>query len=115
MKQILLLCVLTLFFLSCSNSTSSNETSMDEIEGMIAVHGETVTLGTRDSKFKTSERPAMKVLLDYDYYLAIREFTCGEYRILANKFNLKDFGNCKKDSLPLADVTFYDAVLIANA
>ena len=115
MKQILLLCVLTLFFLACSNSTSSNETSMDEIEGMIAVRGGTVTLGTKDSKFKPSERPAMKVSLDYDYYLAIHEFTCGEYNALAKEYKLKDFGKCKKDSLPLANVTYYDAVLIANA
>ena len=88
---------------------------MDEIEGMIAVRGGTVTLGTKDSKFKPSERPAMKVSLDYDYYLAIHEFTCGEYNALAKEYKLKDFGKCKKDSLPLANVTYYDAVLIANA
>jgi formylglycine-generating enzyme required for sulfatase activity len=29
--------------------------------------------------------------------------------------DLKDFSSCENDSLPLADVTYYDAALIANA
>ena len=117
MKQAFAISLFALALLACSNmsSDSSNDTPMDEIEGMIAVRGGTVTLGTKDSKFKPSERPAMKVSLDYDYYLAVHEFTCGEYNALAKEQKLKDFGKCKKDSLPLANVTYYDAVLIANA
>ncbi|MBP5769580.1 MAG: TIGR02171 family protein [Fibrobacter sp.] len=117
MKQAFAISLFALVLLACSNmsSDSSNDTPMDEIDGMIAVRGGTVTLGTKDSKFKPSERPAMKVSLDYDYYLAIHEFTCGEYKALAKEYKLKDFGKCKKDSLPLANVTYYDAVLIANA
>ena len=117
MKQAFAISLFALALLACSNmsSDSSNDTPMDEIDGMIAVRGGTVTLGTKDSKFKPSERPAMKVSLDYDYYLAVHEFTCGEYNALAKEQKLKDFGKCKKDSLPLANVTYYDAVLIANA
>lgn len=117
MKQSFAISLFALALLACSNmsSDSSNDTPMDEIDGMIAVRGGTVTLGTKDSKFKPSERPAMKVSLDYDYYLAVHEFTCGEYNALAKEQKLKDFGKCKKDSLPLANVTYYDAVLIANA
>lgn len=116
MKQGLLISICAMLLYACSvSSDSSTDAPLDEIEGMIAVRGGTVTLGTKDSKFKPSERPAMKVSLDYDYYLAIHEFTCGEYKALAKEYKLKDFGKCKKDSLPLANVTYYDAVLIANA
>ncbi len=82
---------------------------------MIFVRGDTLTLGSNDNQFKASERPAMKVILDYDFYLGIHEFTCGEFQELTKTEDLKDFSSCENDSLPLADVTYYDAVLIANA
>ena len=123
-----------LFFLlvlvaACSNSTSeytdvevsSDSSSSDatedipEIEEMIIVRGGTVTLGSDDAKYRPSERPAMKVRLDYDFSLGMHEVTCGEYAGLAKKMNLKEFGKCENDSLPLSDVTYYDAVLFANA
>ena len=49
------------------------------INGMIFVKGGSVTIGTNDKSFKTNERPAMKVLLDYDFYMDIHEVTCGDY------------------------------------
>ncbi len=122
-----------LFFLlvlvaACSNSTSEYleedpsgsegkvvPSDTTEIEGMIVVRGGTVTLGSDDAKYRPSERPAMKVRLDYGFNLGIHEVTCGEYRDLAKKMNLKEFGKCENDSLPLSDVTYYDAVLFANA
>ena len=117
MKLALYISALALSLLACNNgdSVSSNDSSVEEIEGMILVHGGTTTLGSNDAKYKASERPAMKVKLDYDFYLATHEMTCGEYRTLAKKQKLKDFGKCKKDRLPLANVTFYDAILAANA
>ena len=97
--------------------SSSSEASEDipEIEGMIVVRGGTVTLGSDDAKYRPSERPAMKVRLDYGFNLGIHEVTCGEYRDLAKKMDLREFGKCENDSLPLSDVTYYDAVLFANA
>lgn len=117
MKQALYISAIALSLLACNNGTSdsSNDSSIEEIEGMILVRGDSTTLGSNDTKYKTSERPAMKVKLEYDFYLAIHEMTCGEYRSLAKKQKLKDFGKCKQDSLPLADVTFFDAILAANA
>ena len=117
MKQTFAISLFALLLLACNNtlSDSSDDMLMSEIEGMITIHGGTVTLGTKDNKFKSSERPAMNVLLDYDYYLAIHEFTCSEYNVLVKEQKIKDLGKCKKDSLPLANVTYYDAVLIANA
>lgn len=117
MKQALNISILALSLLACNNGTSDSscEASTEDIEGMLLVHSGTATLGSNESKYNASERPAMKVHLDYDFFLSIHEMTCGEYRALAKKQKLKDFGKCKKDSLPLADVTFYDAVLAANA
>ena len=124
----LLICLI-LLFVACSNSTSeyleeegpsesegkvvSSDTT--EIEGMIVVRGGTVTLGSDDAKYRPSERPAMKVRLDYDFSLGMHEVTCGEYRDLAKKMYLREFVKCENDSLPLSDVTYYDAVLFANA
>ncbi|WP_458450011.1 TIGR02171 family lipoprotein [Fibrobacter sp.] len=135
--------LLTFFFvIACSNSTSecmegegalcsegqpivpSDTTETDslesgtvlpEIEEMIIVRGSTVTLGSDDAKYRPSERPAMKVRLDYDFSLGVHEITCGEYGELAKKMVLKEFGKCENDSLPLSDVTYYDAILFANA
>ncbi len=116
-------------FAACSNSTSeymdvevspdssSSEATVDvpEVEGMIVVCGGTVTLGSDDAKYRPSERPAMKVRLDYDFSLGRHEVTCGEYSELAEKMDLKKFSKYESDSLPLSDVTYYDAVLFANA
>ena len=129
MARAIPLLVLLSFLGACSNSTSEfpddTETSPDTqkssdstapaMEGMILVHAGTATLGSDDSRYKPSERPAMKVSLDYDFYLGTHEVTCGEYRELAKESSLKEFGQCGSDSLPLADVTYYDAALFANA
>ena len=117
-----------LYLAACSNSTSEYleedpsgsedkvvPSDTTEIEEMIIVRGGTVTLGSDDAKYRPSERPAMKVRLDYDFSLGMHEVTCGEYAGLAKKMNLKEFGKCENDSLPLSDVTYYDAVLFANA
>ena len=125
-------------FISCSNSDSftppaddvsepsladtteispATEDSIPEItiEGMLRLAGGKVTLGTNDKNFKENERPAMEVVLDYDFYMGIHEVTCGEYAEVAKKAKLNTFGKCENDSLPLTDITYYDAVLFANA
>ena len=117
MKKTSLLFILFLLLMeACENHTQDiSEDKQNTIDGMIFVKGGTVTLGSNDSTYRVAERPAMKVRLDYDYYLDIHEVTCGEYRNLAKKKLVKDFGKCENDSLPLANVTYYDAVLYANA
>ena len=129
----LLAFILSFFFISCSNSDSARpseqasnseigESILDdsisavfEIEGMIHLDGGTITIGSNDKSFKANERPAMKVVLDYDFYMGIHEVTCGEYAKVAMDANLKTFGKCKNDSLPIVNITYYDAVLFANA
>lgn len=100
---------------SGNNSVSEDSTTILEIKGMIRLEGGNLTLGSDDEQFKANERPAMKVKLNYSFFMGIHEVTCGEYNTLAKKENLKDFGPCEHDSLPLTDVTYFDALLYANA
>ena len=124
---------LSLFVVACSNSESARpneqisndetaDTTLDdsipaitEIEGMLHLKSGDVTIGSNDKDYKANERPAMKVLLNYDFHMGIHEVTCGEYAKVAKKTELNTFGKCENDSLPLTDVTYYDAILFANA
>ena len=129
----LLAVFLSLFVIACNNDESahfieqsSNEepdtpiekdsvpTSI-EIEGMIRLESGSTTIGSNDEDYKANERPAMKILLDYDFYMGVHEVTCAEYAGIAKKAKLKAFGKCENDSLPIVDITYYDAVLYANA
>jgi len=118
-EMYLIYIILSIFLLACSNSESGFEedvpADIPEMDGMVVVRSGTVTLGSDDSRYRAEERPAMKVHLDYSFNLGMHEVTCGEYSELASKMDLRDFGECKGDSLPLSDVTYYDAVLFANA
>ena len=107
--------IFALALVACNDGASDPSNDVQEIDGMIFLRGGSITLGSNDSKYRASERPAMKVNLDYSFYLAAHEMTCGEYRTLAKKQKLNDFGKCENDSLPLANITYFDAILAANA
>lgn len=120
--------LLSFFIVCCSNSESYLQSNLTEnenpansdiiftpIERMIYLGNGSTNIGTNDKSFKANERPAMKVVLDYGFYMGIHEVTCGEYAEVAKKAKLKTFGKCENDSLPLTDITYYDAVLYANA
>ena len=111
-----------------TNTTSSDSLLTDTIEntpitieGMLLVpaSSKAAVLGTNDKAALESETPQMKVVLDYDYWMDRHETTCGEFVAIMKKFGPKEsFANtykCESDSLPIADVTYYDAVLFANA
>ena len=75
-------------FVACSDSGSSHsseQTSNEEIEGFVLLKNGSVTIGSNDKSFKVNERPAMSVILDYDFYMGIHEVTCGEYAKVAEK------------------------------
>ena len=132
MKSLLAI-LLLLFIVACDNNESAQSIEQSsseepdapiekdsvptsiEIEGMIHLENGTTTIGSNDKSFKANERPAMKVLLDYDFYMGIHEVTCGEYAKVAKKAKLKTFDKCENDSLPIVDITYYDAILFANA
>ncbi|MBO7383113.1 MAG: TIGR02171 family protein [Fibrobacter sp.] len=56
----------------------------------------------------------MKVSIDYDYYIGTREVTCGEFFAFIPYPPIKT-AVCADDSLPVANVSFFDAVLFLNA
>ena len=91
------------------------------IEGMlpVAASGKAVVLGTNNKSAPEKEKPQMKVVLDYDFMMARHETTCGEFVSAMKKFgprnSFAETYKCKNDSLPIADVTYYDAILFANA
>ena len=122
MKIWLFLLITSILWGACSNSSSSSNDIVPDVEpepeimeGMQVIKGGDLVLGSNESSFRAAERPAMKVHLDYEFYLDVHEVTCGSYRILAKKGKVKDFGECANDELPLANVTYFDAVLYANA
>ena len=122
MKIFFLLCIF-LLLAACGNkddgaNATDEQTISDsylESEEMVHLTKGSVKIGSNDKSFKANEKPAMKVLLNYDFYIGKHEVTCGEYADIAKKAKLKTFGKCKNDSLPIIDITYYDAVLFANA
>ncbi|MDY6332665.1 MAG: TIGR02171 family protein [Fibrobacter sp.] len=120
MKKGCLAFLLFCYLAACSDSSpsfvdSAPCSSSKKVDGMILVHGGAVTLGSNDSSYRVNERPAMNVLLDYDFYMDVHEVTCDDYQNTSKNGNLKDFGECENGQYPLSNVTYYDAVLFANA
>ena len=115
MVRIFLLIVLALIA-GCSNSESVNSINNYEPfsldNGMVLVHAsdKSVFLGTNDSAALPSVKPTMRVEFSYDFYIGKREVTFGEYGKVRG---------IHYDSLllnqPVSNVTFFDAVLYANA
>ena len=82
---------------TCQQSSDSTEVEpqdsttnpLKEIDGMIQLSGGKVTVGSNDKSFKTNERPAMKVVLDYEFFMDIHEVTCGDYDKIAKETSTK--------------------------
>lgn len=109
-------------FCSCSNSVSySNDggeqdasicSEQDTLPNMIRLYstGATSFAGTNDAEAKANERPQIKTKFDYDFSISIHETTCSEFNSLMD-LQVK----CANKDYPAANVTYYDAVLFANA
>ena len=69
---------------------------LEDREGMIRIPAS-------DTKVNLAEK--MDVTLTYEFLIGVHEVTCGEY---GDK-------SCDSDSLPVANITFFDAALFANA
>ena len=108
---------------SSSAETSSSLTSSESLSPLpdslagfekMGSAGKNVYVGTDEISAKPNERPKMKVAFSYDYFMGKTEVTCGEFNAV-----MKDVSGlvmaCASDSMPVADVTYYDAVLYANA
>ena len=116
--------LLLISVVSCSNDSGSTHesSSVDSLEldidslknydGFVHVKskGESIVLGTEAKDANVDERPAMKVSFDYDFYVGRHEVTQGEFGKLMKRSFSED-----SSEYPQANVTFYDAVLYANA
>jgi len=81
----------------------------------VAANGEKISLGSNDQE--GDENPEMKVLFDYDFYMARHEVTCAEYNeVMQNAYgSTVAYVECSKGSLPVFNVTYFDGALYANA
>ena len=119
----LLLTLLCAFLAACSNSVGvpspEREISQaglqdDSLQGMVRVNvaNAVAVLGTNDPDANALDRPQMKVQLDYAFSLGRHEVTCSEFNaLMSTGLELA----CSADDIPASDMTYYDAVLYANA
>ena len=121
MYRILLL-LLSFVFYACSNSESlysqQNSDSVfesDSLDNMVAVKvdAKNVALGTTDAAARANERPEMHVSLNYDFSIGKSEVTCAEFNSLMKSSEISV--PCEKEAYPATNLTYYDAVLFANA
>ena len=121
MKNIfaLLVCIL---IIACSNyeriGSSDDELVVfaeDSLSAMVRVQstGLVAILGTENVEAKANERPEMSVNFDYDFSMGSHEVTCGEFNALMKPLTGLSLV-CTNDSIPVTNVTYYDAVLFAN-
>ena len=112
---VLMLILLVLEFSACSNSESPSQPPLtgirDSYPGFVNIHsaGHSVYLGTDDSLATSRERPRMKVVFTYDYAISEHEVTHEEFANIV--------GGAADDynrNLPIRNVTYYDAILMAN-
>lgn len=115
MKRRYLLIFLLPLWTSCSNVELSDVTENNNVVEdfskefvKITPNGQSVAIKDIKSKNDNGESPSLSVNFTYDYYIEKHEVTCGEFkRLIGNKA-------CTKDSLPVTNVTYIDAVLYAN-
>ena len=116
-KQIFSSFLILLLTVSCTDpSHDSGVQAKEDSEhpGMILVEaaGKSTTLGTNEASAASTAKPAMKVKFAYDFSISKSEVTRSEYAAL-----MGDGSAVNPDSadLPQTNVTYYDAVLYANA
>ena len=121
--QIAFLLIMAAFWaVSCTepnhypNFSTAGDIGEGSIKGMVRVKasGKETAIGTNVTSAKTLERPQMDVGFTYDFEIGRHEVICKDF----NNVMLGETGltvNCSQDSLPASNVTFYDAVLFANA
>ena len=108
---------------ACSNSEMPSdpadsalvEIASDTLEGMLRVRaaGASVILGSDESS-RPIDRPVSIAEFSYDYSMGRHEVTCGEFNALMKGAAGLELA-CENGDIPATDITFYDAVLFANA
>ncbi len=93
------------------------ETVSDEShQGLVRVLAEKsfVVLGAKGGNFRYNEQPRMTVRFDYNFSIGKMEVTNGEFRQYVSE-EWGGFARNEDEKLPVVDVTYFDAVLYANA
>jgi formylglycine-generating enzyme required for sulfatase activity len=116
MRSLILL--FTFLFISCAldDGKLSGNLYEDDAErtGMVRIPAKDqfVLLGTNDSTAPLNDRPSMKVKFTYSFSISKNEVTRKEYiELMGGKSSsVQDSGD-----LPQTNVTYYDAILFANA
>ena len=101
--------------LVCTSDENCSGVKLQDGFALIRSSGKFVELGTNSKSAKANERPEMDVKFGYDFQLGLHEVTCSEFNALLGGKKGKLTLDCAKDSLPAVNVTYYDAVLFANA
>ena len=102
---------------------SSSSAAEEKLQGMLLLDAakKKVTLGTDDSSASVKVQPAMVVELAYDFYIGRNEVTRQEVKDMLDSVDVPEdwipVKKLKADSAdyPVTNVTYYDAVLYANA
>lgn len=119
MKAFFLYLLAFLLLCSCSNSISEANENYENLASpdskyadfnAIQAEGHFILLGTLSSESTPKERPSMKAYFTYNFIIGKHEVTCKEYNNFAPKKT-----TCTGDALPVSNVTYFDAVLYANA
>src|SRR5574344_767993 len=113
-----LLILFTFLFISCSLDDGKPSGVFyeydQEHEGMVRIgaKGQFALLGTNESSAPLNDRPSMKVKFTYSFSISKNEVTRKEYiELMGGKSSsVQDSGD-----LPQTNVTYYDAILFANA
>ena len=98
----------------CISRKNCSDVDLQEGFALIRSAEKQTVLGTNSKSAKANERPQMNVSFTYNFQLGIHEVTCGEFNNLMGGKKGVNL-DCEKDSLPAVNVTYYDAVLYANA
>jgi uncharacterized protein (TIGR02171 family) len=100
--------------LVCSSQENCSGVTLQDGLALIRSSGKYAEMGTNSTSAKPNERPQMDAKFTYDFQIGKHEVTCGEFNALMDKKNGVKL-SCENANLPAVNVTYYDAVLFANA
>ena len=107
MKKNWILCASTIILVACgSDKGSSSHDSLDLVIQDDAKHSGMVLLKTSGKSTRLDSK--LTAEFTYDFSIARREVTCGEFAKHIKKVD------CGDSEFPVTNVTFFDAVLYAN-
>ena len=94
------------FLVYCSDNGTSSQSTPYFFLQEDSKHADMILVSPKDSTVKLNSK--LTVEFTYNFSIGKHEVTCGEYaKFIKNT-------SCKDPEIPIADITFYDAILFAN-